>query len=54
MRSGSCLVAALLAAVVLQSPARAAQDAAALKKDMVAVGQWELSTTDRSKTCVVT
>jgi hypothetical protein len=54
MRSGSCLVAALLAAVVLQSLARAAQDAAALKKDMVAVGQWELSTTDRSKTCVVT
>ena len=29
-----------------------AQNAAALKKDMV--GQWELSTTERSKTCVVT
>jgi hypothetical protein len=32
-------------------PARA-QDAAMLKKEMI--GQWELSTTDRSKTCVVT
>jgi hypothetical protein len=29
-----------------------AQDTAALKKSMV--GQWELSTTERSKTCVVT
>jgi hypothetical protein len=29
-----------------------AQDAANLKKDMI--GQWELSTTERSKTCVVT
>jgi hypothetical protein len=28
------------------------QDASTLKKDMV--GQWELATTDRSKTCVVT
>jgi hypothetical protein len=28
------------------------QDASSLKKDMV--GQWELSTTERSKTCVVT
>ena len=35
----------------LASPARA-QDASTLKKDMV--GQWELSTTERSKTCVVT
>jgi hypothetical protein len=32
-------------------PARA-QDAASLKKDMI--GQWELSTTERSKTCVIT
>jgi hypothetical protein len=32
-------------------PARA-QDAASLKKNMI--GQWELSTTERSKTCVVT
>ena len=29
-----------------------AQDASTLKKDMV--GQWELSTTERSKTCVLT
>jgi hypothetical protein len=33
------------------SPART-QDAATLKKDMI--GQWELATTDRSKTCVIT
>ena len=32
--------------------AASAQDSAALKKTMV--GQWELSTTERSKTCVVT
>ena len=31
---------------------RDAQDATTLKKDMI--GQWELSTTERSKTCVVT
>jgi hypothetical protein len=42
---------ALLALVVCGSPARA-QDASSLKKDMI--GQWELSTTERSKTCVVT
>ena len=39
---------ALLAAAV---PLRA-QDAASLKKEMI--GQWELATTERSKTCVVT
>lgn len=37
---------------VLGTPPAYAQNAAALKKDMV--GQWELSTTERSKTCVVT
>jgi hypothetical protein len=37
--------------VVSTSPTRA-QDANTLKKDMI--GQWELSTTERSKTCVVT
>jgi hypothetical protein len=42
---------ALLALAVLGPQARA-QDAATLKKDMI--GQWELSTTERSKTCVVT
>lgn len=43
--------AALLALIACGHPALA-QDASALKKDMV--GQWELSTTERSKTCVVT
>jgi Protease inhibitor Inh len=45
------LLAALVASVTGGSPGRA-QDAATLKKDMI--GQWELSTTERSKTCVVT
>src|SRR4029078_8011285 len=35
----------------LASPARA-QAASTLKKDMI--GQWELATTERSKTCVLT
>jgi hypothetical protein len=49
-RALSCLsVAATLLAPAM--PARA-QDASSLKKDMI--GQWELSTTERSKTCVVT
>jgi hypothetical protein len=51
-----CFVAALLAMtvyVLLASPSPVhAQDANTLKKDMI--GQWELSTTERSKTCVVT
>jgi hypothetical protein len=51
-----CFVALLLAMtatfVAVDSPARAQDAAAALKKDMI--GQWELSTTERSKTCVVT
>jgi hypothetical protein len=38
-------------ALLVVSPARS-QDPSSLKKDMI--GQWELSTTDRSKTCVVT
>jgi hypothetical protein len=45
-----CLVLALAGAIV-GAPVRA-QDAVTLKRDMV--GQWELSTTERSKTCVVT
>jgi hypothetical protein len=45
------MLAALVASVACASPART-QDAATLKKKMV--GQWELSTTERSKTCVVT
>ncbi|MGB9115325.1 AprI/Inh family metalloprotease inhibitor [Bradyrhizobium sp.] len=44
-------VAALSASLVC-GPQAFAQDASTLKKDMV--GQWELSTTERSKTCVVT
>jgi protease inhibitor Inh len=51
-----CFVALLLAMTAtfaaVGSPARAQDAAAALKKDMI--GQWELSTTERSKTCVVT
>ena len=45
------LLPALLALAVAATPARS-QDASNLKKDMI--GQWELSTTERSKTCVVT
>jgi hypothetical protein len=44
-------LAALLTLAAGADQARA-QDASSLKKDMV--GQWELSTTERSKTCVVT
>ena len=41
----------LLALLAASDPA-AAQDVTTLKKDMI--GQWELATTERSKTCVVT
>jgi hypothetical protein len=44
------LCLALSALLALASPA-GAQDTSALKKEMI--GQWELATTDRSKTCVV-
>jgi hypothetical protein len=44
-------LAALLVVLGWQMPV-GAQNASTLKKDMV--GQWELSTTERSKTCVVT
>ena len=44
-------IAALLASIIC-GPQAWPQDAATLKKDMI--GQWELSTTERSKTCVVT
>ena len=46
---GGAVAATLL---VLAASPLAAQDAGALKKSMI--GQWELSTTERSKTCVVT
>ena len=49
----TCISFALMACVVLAAAMPAnAQDATTLKKEMI--GQWELSTTDRSKTCVVT
>jgi hypothetical protein len=41
-----------LAALIACGSQAWSQDASTLKKDMV--GQWELSTTERSKTCVVT
>jgi hypothetical protein len=44
-------VAALWVSLVC-APQALSQDASSLKKDMV--GQWELSTTERSKTCVIT
>jgi hypothetical protein len=50
LRFGIVLAALLTLAAI--SPARAQRDANALKKDMI--GQWELATTERSKTCVVT
>jgi hypothetical protein len=50
MQLRSCLLLTVLLAPLV-SPVRA-QDAATLKKEMI--GQWELSTTERSKTCVVT
>jgi hypothetical protein len=46
------LAAAVVAVLVTCGSAALAQDASALKKGMI--GQWELSTTERSKTCVVT
>jgi len=46
------LVVAVLPALVVMGTQSFAQDATSLKKDMI--GQWELSTTERSKTCVVT
>src|SRR3954463_1682960 len=55
VRALDCFVALLLAMtasfVAVGCPAQA-QDANTLKKNMI--GQWELSTTERSKTCVVT
>jgi hypothetical protein len=50
-RRAGIALAAVLASVVYGSQAWP-QDASTLRKDMI--GQWELSTTERSKTCVVT
>src|SRR5262245_35578960 len=53
MSSGrSGITAAALTALLALAPQVAAQDASTLKKDMI--GQWELATTERGKTCVVT
>jgi hypothetical protein len=53
-RAGIALAAllALIASMLALGSLAQAQDSATLKKDMI--GQWELSTTERSKTCVVT
>jgi hypothetical protein len=45
-------VVAAVTTLMTSGSAASAQDASTLKKDMI--GQWELSTTERSKTCVVT
>ena len=52
MTSRFSLPLAALPALVVMGSQALAQDAATLKKEMM--GQWELSTTERSKTCVVT
>jgi hypothetical protein len=51
MKLPALLALTSLLVLLVASPARS-QDPSSLKKDMI--GQWELSTTDRSKTCVVT
>jgi len=51
MKLPALLALTSLMVLLVVSPARS-QDPSSLKKDMI--GQWELSTTDRSKTCVVT
>jgi hypothetical protein len=51
MKLPAVLALTSLLVLLVVSPARS-QDPSSLKKDMI--GQWELSTTDRSKTCVVT
>jgi hypothetical protein len=51
MPSRATIALAMLASLALFSQA-GAQDVSTLRKDMI--GQWELATTDRSKTCVVT
>jgi Protease inhibitor Inh len=51
MRGRPGIALAALTALAWNTPAPA-QDATTLKKNMI--GQWELSTTERSKTCVVT
>jgi hypothetical protein len=52
MRTGAAIAVAAVLALPACAPQARAQDVSTLKKDMI--GQWELATTDRSKTCVVT
>jgi hypothetical protein len=52
MRGGRRIALLALLALTACVYQASAQDASSLKKGMV--GQWELSTTERSKTCVVT
>jgi hypothetical protein len=49
---GKQAVLLALAAVILSTPNAVAQDARSLTKEMV--GEWELSTAGRDKTCIVT
>jgi protease inhibitor Inh len=49
---GRGLVFAVAVMLMTGGSAASAQDASSLKQNMI--GQWELSTTERSKTCVVT
>ena len=52
MKGGLRIALSVLLALMAWAYQARAQDASTLKKGMV--GQWELSTTERSKTCVVT
>jgi len=52
MRLSFALALAVLVAPIPMGSLARAQDAGSLKKEMI--GQWELATTERSKTCVVT
>jgi len=52
MKGGPRIALSVLLALMACGYQARAQDASTLKKGMV--GQWELSTTERSKTCVVT
>jgi hypothetical protein len=52
MSARATIAVTMLLALMAWVPQANAQDISTLKKDMI--GQWELATTDRSKTCVVT
>jgi hypothetical protein len=52
VRSLFCAMMTLAIAALSAAPPALAQNAASLKESMI--GKWELSTTERSKTCVVT